>query len=111
MLEHIAIPMIVGLIMLFIVCTFVFAWCSKHNSFIKNAKSIQKGMSKNMVLTIMGTPTTVQNNDELEILTWEKNQWKGIQNGGTLTRSIQVTFENNRVIQIVTKNLDVSTFW
>lgn len=56
-------------------------------------------------------PTTKENNNKQTILVWEKSQWKGIQNGGTLTRSVKVVFENNKVVSVTTKNLDKSTFW
>lgn len=103
---------IVGVITLSIVFAVVFSITGKHKNFINNALQIQKGMSMSEVVDLMGeAPTTKENNDRQTILIWEKNQWKGIQNGGTLTRSVKVVLENNKVISVTTKNLDKSTFW
>lgn len=103
---------IVGIISLIIVFAIIFSITSKHKNFINNASQIQTGMLMSEVIDLMGeNPTTKEINGTQTILIWEKDQWKGIQNGGTLTRAIKVVFENNKVISVTTKNLDKSTFW
>lgn len=103
---------IVGVITLTICFVIIFSITGKHKSFINNASQIQNGMTMNEVVDLMGeSPTTRENNNNQTILVWEKSQWKGIQNGGTLIRSVKVVFENNKVVSVTTKNLDKSTFW
>lgn len=111
MWEYLKIPLIVGGICLILVFIFVYLWCKRHKNFINNAQNIHNGMSKDEVLSIMGQPTTEERDGNKLILFWEKNQWKGIQNGGTVTRAVKVVFVNNKVISVSNKNLDKSTFW
>ena len=80
-------------------------WCKRHKDFINNAESIHNGMSKDEVMRIMGQPTTAETDGNKIILIWEKNQWKGILGGGTLTRSLKVVFIDNKVTSVLTKNL------
>ena len=111
MWEYLKWTLIVGVICFILVFVFVYMLTKKHKDFIHNAKSIKNGMSKDNVIRIMGIPTAEERDGNKLILIWEKNQWKGIQNGGTLTRAIKVVFLNNEVISISNKNLDKSTFW
>ena len=110
-MEYIISPIIVGIITLIIVFIFIAKWSGKHQKFIDDAESIKVGMTKEEVLSIMGSPTTTEQDENKTILIWEKSQWKGIQNGGTVTRGIKVVFVENKVISISNKNLDKSTFW
>ena len=111
MWENLKIPLIVGGICLVLVFIFVYLLCKRHKNFINNAQNIHNGMSKDEVLSIMGQPTTEERDGNKLILIWEKNQWKGIQHGGTVTRAVKVIFVNNKVISVSNKNLDKSTFW
>lgn len=111
MMEYLAMPLIVGIIMLVIVFIIIANWSGRHKDFIENVNNLEEGMSKQEVLDIMGEPTSEELDGKKDILIWEKSQWKGIQNGGTVTRSVKVVIKNDKVISIVTKNLDKSTFW
>jgi len=103
---------IVGVITLVIVFVIIFSITGRHKDFIENAQQIENGMSISEVVTIMKEePTTREQSNGQTILIWEKSQWKGIQNGGTLTRAIKVVFKNDKVVSVSTKNLDKSTFW
>lgn len=102
---------IIGLAILIIVLIIVFSISGKHKSFIDNAQSIKQDMTINEVMDIMNEPPTSQEIlDGKTILLWEKSQWKGMINGGTLTRSLKVVFINDKVVSVSTKNLDKSTF-
>lgn len=108
----IVIAVVVGIIALAVVIAFVYFWCKRHDDFIKRAYSIKKGMSVDEVLSVMGcSATTAEEEGDRLIAVWEQSQWKGIQNGGTLTRSVKVVFEDGVAVSIVTKNLDKSTFY
>lgn len=111
MWEHLAMPLLFGGIALVIVVIFVAMWSKRHKSFINNAQEIEQGMTKDEVLSIMGEPTSKEYDGNKEILIWEKSQWKGIQNGGTVTRGVKVVIVNNKVVSVSNKNLDKSTFW
>lgn len=91
---------------------FIYMWSKRHRDFINRAKSIKLDMPAEGVFSIMGcSATTIEEDGDKVIAIWEKNQWKGIQHGGTITRSIKVTFADERVVSISSKNLDSSTFW
>lgn len=111
MWEYMKYGILVGIICIALLFIFVFFWCSRHKDFINNAKRIEKGMSKDRVLNIMGEPTSKENYYNKEIIIWEKRQWKGFLHGGTLTRTLKVSFINNYVSDISYKNFDKSTFW
>lgn len=103
---------VVGILCLFFIFFFVYLICKRHIDFIEAAKNIKQGMTYDEVISIMKIPpTSTEHDDDKKILIWEKNQWKGIQHGGTLTRAVKITFKNNIVISIATKNLDKSTFF
>lgn len=111
MWEYMAIPLLFGGITLLVTIIIVVMWCKRHKDFINNAEALEQGMSKSEVLSIMGEPTSKEYDGNKEILIWEKSQWKGIQNGGTVTRGVKVVIVNNKVVSISNKNLDKSTFW
>ena len=112
MAEYMVLPIIAGIIVFVIVLFIIFAITGRHKDFISNAKQITNGMTTDEVLSIMGeSPTSEERDGDKTIFTWEKSQWKGIQNGGTLVRSVKVVIKNNKVISVATKNLDKSTFW
>jgi outer membrane protein assembly factor BamE (lipoprotein component of BamABCDE complex) len=111
-MEIMTLYIMVGVITLAVCFMIVFSILGKHKDFINNATQIKKGMTMGEVVNLMGeVPTTKENNGNQMILIWEKNQWKGIQNGGTLTRAVKVVFEKDKVVSVTTKNLDKSTFW
>lgn len=110
--ENIKIPILVSLVALVILFICVIAWSRKHKKFINKSSNISLGMTKSQVISIMGGyPTSTERNGDKEILIWEKNQWKGIAHGGTLTRGVKVVFLNGKVYDISSKNMDKSTFW
>ena len=100
---------ILGISLIFL---FIFLWSKRHRDFISNANEISQGMTYDEVLSIMKvSPTSTEEDGDKKIAIWEKNQWKGIQNGGTLTRSVKVVFKDDVVVSISNKNLDKSTFY
>lgn len=100
-----------GIIALAVIFTIIYFVCKRHSDFIRKADKIKSGMSVDEVLQIMGcAATTTEENGDRLVAEWEKSQWKGIQNGGTLVRSIKVVFVNGRVDSVIGKNLDKSTF-
>ena len=111
MWEYMAMPFIIGGIFLLIVIVIVANVCKGHRDFIDNAYQLEESMSKSEVIDIMGEPTSIEKDGKKQILIWEKSQWKGIQNGGTVTRGVKVVIVNNKVVSISNKNLDKSTFW
>lgn len=112
MIEYLMPVIIVGIISLVIVFIVIFAITGKHKNFIINANQITNGMTENDVLDTLGEqPTSRENDGNKTILIWEKSQWKGIQNGGTLVRSLKVVLQNGKVVSVSSKNLDKSTFW
>ena len=111
MWEYMKMPLLFGGLMFIVVIVFVIMWSKRHKDFINDAETLSQGMSKNEVLSIMGEPTSKEVDGDKEILTWEKSQWKGIQNGGTVTRGVKVVIVDNKVVSISNKNLDKSTFW
>lgn len=101
-----------GVVALVAVFIFVYLWCKRHNDFIAKATAIKNGMTLDEVLSVMGcSATTAEEDGSRLVAVWEQSQWKGIQNGGTLVRSIKVVFEDGIVVSVVGKNLDKSTFF
>lgn len=83
-----------------------------HEHFIETAEKIKVGMSTVEVKSIMGDQTnSMEQYGDTLILIWERNQWRGFTRGGTLTRSVKVTFTNEKVTSIATKNFHKHTFW
>ncbi len=111
MWEYLSMPLLVGGIALLLVVVIVVLWSSRHKEFVNSAKEIYSGMSRSEVISIMGEPTSKEYIGDEEILIWEKSQWKGIQNGGTVTRAVKVVLVDDIVVSVSNKNLDKSTFW
>lgn len=86
---------------------------NSHKRFINNAKKIELGMTKNDVISLMGEPTgkRISEDSSKYILLWQKSQWKGIAFGGTLIRSVRITFENDKVVSIEEDNLNKSLYF
>ena len=110
-MENLIVPIIVGLLCFVFLIFFICIWCGRHKDFINRAQSISKGMTIDEVLNIMGEATSEEHDGNKLILIWEKSQWKGIQNGGTVTRGVKVVFVKDKVVSISHKNLNESTFW
>lgn len=111
MMEYLALPIFAGIIVMVIVIFILIAITGGHKDFIKNAQLLKEGMTYKEVTDIMGYPTSQEKDENKTILIFEKSQWKGIQNGGTITRTVKVVFKNDKVVSISNKNLDQSTFW
>lgn len=110
-MEYMGLSITLGVVALIIVIIIVVFVCGSHMGFIEHAKSIKEGMTQEEVINIMGEPTSREKSGSKTVLIWEDTQWKGIQHGGTLTRSVKVFFQKNIVVSISYKNLDKSTFW
>lgn len=77
---------------------------------IKGYSALRKGMSKREVIDLFGTPTLTRDRYGIETYIWKNNEWKGVLRGGTLTRTVEVDFEDDKVTGWDSENLE-KTRW
>ena len=76
---------------------------------IKNGHTLlRKGMSKREVLDILGEPTGSSCRRGVDTLIWKHTEWKGMLRGGSVERSVECDFEDNKLVGWETTNADMS---
>jgi hypothetical protein len=83
---------------------------SKGSTMKKGYAKLKLGMSREEVIAIFGRPDAQRVKNGVETLKWEVQEWKGFLRGGRMTRSVEVEFEDGKLIGYDGENINVTTW-
>ena len=80
----------------------------KAGRMIDGYKQLQMGMPKQQVLNLLGDPTGQRARNGIETLIWRNSEFKGWARGGTIERTIEVDFQDGKVVGWDGNNMSAS---
>lgn len=80
----------------------------KAGKFIEAYKQIEIGLDKSKIIELLGQPNGVRNISDIETMSWQNAEFKGLLRGGTITRKIVVDFKDDKVVGYDSENMGIS---
>lgn len=80
----------------------------KAGKMIDGYNQLREGMSKNDVISLLGEPNGHKRRGGVETLIWRNSEFKGWARGGTIERTIEVDFEDDKVTGWDGQNMSAS---
>ena len=80
----------------------------KAGRMIDGYAQLQMGMSQSSVIGLLGEPSGRRMRGGVETLIWRNSEFKGWMRGGTIERTIEVDFEDSKVVGWDGNNMSMS---